>query len=121
MTAPALSALIQQADLDTLPLTSSGPREGATAGTPEESALEIYSDDRVQLGVWECTPGEFPTEKKGISEHMHILAGDATLHGDDGSAVELGPGVSIVAPDGFTGRWEIRSTIRKIYTVWKTV
>jgi uncharacterized cupin superfamily protein len=51
---------------------------------------------------------------------MHILAGDATLYGDDGTSVELRPGVSIVAPDGFTGRWEIRATIRKIYTVWKT-
>jgi uncharacterized cupin superfamily protein len=120
MTAPSLASLIQQSGLDTLTLSSDGPRAGATAGTPEESSHEIYSDDRVQLGVWECTPGEFPTEKKGISEHMHILAGDATLHGDDGSAVELRPGVSIVATDGFTGRWVIRETVRKIYTVWKT-
>jgi uncharacterized cupin superfamily protein len=111
---------ISQSGLDTLELTSDGPRAGATAGTPEEFSRELYSDERVQLGVWECTPGEFPTEKNGISEHMHILAGDATLHGDDGTSVELRPGVSIVTPDGYTGRWEIRATIRKIYTVWNT-
>jgi uncharacterized cupin superfamily protein len=120
MTAPQTVPLISLSGLDTLELSSDGPRAGATAGTPEESSHEIYSDDRVQLGVWECTPGEFPTEKIGISEHMHILAGEATLHGDDGTSVELSAGVSIVAPDGFTGRWEIRQTVRKIYTVWKT-
>jgi hypothetical protein len=120
MTAPALAPLISQDELETLPLKSDGPRADATAGTPEESSHEIYSDERMQLGVWQCTPGEFPSKKQGISEHMHILAGDATLYGDDGTAVVLRPGVSIVTPDGFTGRWEIRETIRKIYAIWKT-
>jgi hypothetical protein len=120
MTTNDLTALVHQAGLAALELESTGPRAGATAGSPEEFLLEIYSDDRVQLGVWECTPGEFPTAKEGISEHMHVLAGDATLHGDDGTSVRLGPGASIVTPDGFTGRWEIRETIRKVYTVWKT-
>jgi hypothetical protein len=120
MTAPALVSLVSQAGLDTLPLSLDGPKAGATSGAPEESSHEIYGDDRVQLGVWECTPGEFPTAKQGISEHMHVIAGDATLYGDDGSAVELRPGVSVVTPDGFTGRWEIRETIRKVYAIWKT-
>ena len=114
------SALVHEQDLRSLPLESTGPRAGATSGTPEESARELFNDGRVQIGVWACTPGAFPAAKDGITEHMHILDGDATLHSDDGTSVELRAGVSVVTPDGWTGRWEVRQTVRKIYTIWST-
>ncbi|MEA2485690.1 MAG: uncharacterized protein QOD46_801, partial [Actinomycetota bacterium] len=40
--------------------------------------------------------------------------------GDDGTKYEVAPGVLLVTPDGWKGRWEIRQTVRKIYTIWHT-
>jgi uncharacterized cupin superfamily protein len=106
--------------LEDLALHSSGPRAGATTGEPIESELELYNDGHVEVGVWECTSGEFPSVKDGITEQMLFLSGDATIVGDDGTKYEIGPGVVIVTPDGWKGRWEIRQTVRKIYTIWHT-
>jgi uncharacterized cupin superfamily protein len=97
-----------------------GPRPGATSGTPVESSRVLYADDAVEIGLWSCTPGSFPGAKDGIGEHMLILAGDATITGADGTSIDLAPGVSFVQPDGWRGRWVIRETVVKQYTIWKT-
>jgi uncharacterized cupin superfamily protein len=97
-----------------------GPKPGATAGSPVESALEISDDGRVATGIWECTPGEFPSEKKGISEFMVFLSGRGTITDEDGVAHEIGPGVAMWFPDGWRGAWQIRETIRKAYTIITT-
>jgi uncharacterized protein len=89
-------------------------------GEPEAFVCELYRDDRVQCGVWEVTPGAFTAENAGFAEHMHVLRGAATVTSEDGTSVELGPGVSFVAPDGWRGRWEVRETVRKIYVIWGT-
>jgi uncharacterized cupin superfamily protein len=106
--------------LDEVLLQRSGPRAGATAGEPVESELELYNDGTVEVGLWECTPGEFPSIKDGITEEMFFLSGDATIVGDDGTEHEIAPGVLIVTPDGWKGRWKIRKTVRKVYTIWHT-
>jgi uncharacterized protein len=114
-----VSAILGQG-LAELSLHLSGPRAGATAGEPVESELELYNDGKVEVGVWECTPGEFPSVKDGISEEMLFLSGDATIVGDDGTKYEIAAGVLLVTPDGWKGRWEIRQTVRKVYTIWHT-
>jgi uncharacterized cupin superfamily protein len=106
--------------LGDLELRSTGPRAGATAGEPVESELELYNDGNVEVGVWECTPGEFPSVKDGITEQMLFLSGEATIVSDDGTKYEIGPGALVVTPDGWRGRWEIRHTVRKVYTIWHT-
>jgi uncharacterized cupin superfamily protein len=58
--------------------------------------------------------------KDGISEHMLVLASDATITGDDGTSVELRAGLSFVMADGWTGRWEGRHTLVKQYAIWRT-
>jgi uncharacterized cupin superfamily protein len=114
-----IHAAFAPAELLGLELVESGMRDGATSGTPVESLRTLYADDLVQVGVWECTPGIFPAAKHGVSEQLVILDGDGTLYGDDGTAVELVPGATAVTPDGWSGRWEIRLTVRKLYVVWK--
>jgi uncharacterized protein len=114
-----MSATFRQ-KLGELPLQRSGPRAGATGGEPAESELELYNDGKVEVGVWECTPGEFPSIKDGITEEMLFLSGEATIFGDDGTEYEVKPGVLIVTPDGWKGRWKIRQTVRKVYTIWHT-
>jgi uncharacterized cupin superfamily protein len=38
---------------------------------------------------------------------------------EDGATVELRPGVSLVAPAGWRGRWDVRETVRKTYVIWQ--
>ncbi len=120
MTTSATAPAVSGRELGQISLRRSGLRQGATAGEPVESELELYNDGTVEVGVWECTPGEFPSAKAGFTEQMLFLAGEATIAGDDGITYEIAPGVLIVTPDGWQGRWEIRTTVRKVYTIWRT-
>ena len=99
-------------------LTPIGPWPGAGAalsGDPQASEFEFVEDGRVSTGIWECTPGEYRSSKSGLSEFMHVVAGDATVVGDDGAVHELRPGVALYLPDGWSGTWTIRETVRKVY------
>lgn len=89
-------------------------------GDPRASVLELYRDDVGECGVWEVTPGRFAGENLGFGEHMHILRGEATVTSDDGTTVELRPGVSFVARPGWRGEWDVRVTVRKVYVIWRT-
>ena len=118
MTTSPLPALVSHRDAFALELLPDEPVR-VLQGNPQASVLELYRDDVVECGVWEVTPGVFASEKDGIGEHMHVLAGDATVTSDDGSTVELRPGVTFVARPGWHGTWEVRETVRKIYVIWK--
>jgi uncharacterized cupin superfamily protein len=107
-------------DFTNAELKELGPRAGATAGTPVEYGLAIHDDGIARSGVWECTPGEFPSQRDGITEVMTILSGEGTLHDEDGTERAVRPGAVIVVTDGWRGRWVIRETVRKTYTVVKT-
>jgi uncharacterized cupin superfamily protein len=110
-------ALVSHSDALALELQPDDPLT-VTRGDPRASVLELYRDDVVQCGVWEVTPGEFEGENAGFGEHMHVLAGDATVTSADGTTVELRPGVTFVARAGWRGRWDVRETVRKIYVIW---
>lgn len=104
-----------QAEAPTVPLTPVGPKTGATGGEPFESILQISDDGRISTGVWECTPGAFPSARDGYSEFMYFLAGEATITDADGTSHEIRPGVGLMLNDGWRGAWEIRHTVRKVY------
>ena len=97
-----------------------GPRANATAGDPVESMLVLHKDERVEVGIWECTPGSFPSQRDGYSEVMSFVSGDATVLDADGTRHEVRPGVVMHVPDGWRGSWEIRSAVRKTYTIVHT-
>ncbi|MEU8246810.1 cupin domain-containing protein [Nonomuraea sp. NPDC048916] len=82
-----------------------------------ESTLEVWSDGRAETGIWECEPGSFTAVRDGHHEVCQILAGRATLTGEDGQVVELAPGSTIVLPDGWRGTWDVHETIRKTYVM----
>jgi hypothetical protein len=103
-----------------LPLDDLGVRPTATEGEPAESIGRLHVDGGGELGVWECKPGRIPVVKDGVSEYMVLLRGHAVIHSADGTSVEVRPGDSFVAPDGWQGEWEIRETVRKVYVLWKT-
>ena len=101
-------------------LAEGQPVPTATAGSPYESWRVLNDDGRVEIGIWEVTPGSFRGEKRGVYESMHFVAGAGTITAADGTVTELRPGVVMLCPDGWAGEWIVRETIRKTYTIVKT-
>jgi len=96
-----------------------GPRIGADSGEPLMKGQIFHDADGFQVGVWECTPGGWAIDDRPDSETVRILAGRARLTNADGSSVELGVGDVLVLPKGWSGRWDILETVRKLYTTAK--
>lgn len=110
---PASIALSDE-DLDG-PLEPTGPRVGADRGTPMTATRVIRDAGPVQVGIWECTPGGWSIENRPNTEVVHILRGAATITDAGGSVRELVAGSAVVLPLGWSGRWDITATIRKLY------
>ena len=53
-------AIPSAAGAASIDLNTMGPRAGADQGNPQVSAREIFKDDSIQVGVWECTPEGWP-------------------------------------------------------------
>jgi uncharacterized cupin superfamily protein len=102
-------------------LTERGPRTPAISGRPVESVHVLHDDGHARTGVWECTPGSFESARNGDTEVMHFIAGAGAITSADGRRYEIRPGAVIVAPDGWSGVWDIRETARKVYVIWNTV
>jgi len=92
-------------DVLTAELASGHPVPTATAGEPYESWQVISDDGKVEIGIWQVTPGSFHGEKIGVYESMHF---------------ELRAGVVMFCPDGWSGVWNVTETIRKTYTIVRT-
>lgn len=118
MTDSPTPAIVYDPAPDIMSLTVRGPRVPALSGTPVESARVLHSDAGGRSGVWECTPGRFDSARDGDTELMHFVAGKGTITSADGTVHDIRPGVVLVAPDGWRGTWDIRETVRKIYTIW---
>ena len=101
-------------------LAAGQPVPTATAGEPYESWHVIHDDGRVEIGVWQVTPGSFRGDKTGVYESMHFVAGAGRITDADGVVTELRPGVVMFCPDGWPGLWEVTETIRKTYTIVRT-
>jgi uncharacterized protein len=100
-------------------LTPAGRRPGADRGDPQISSIVIddASDDRLEVGVWECTPGSWAISDRNDIEIFHVLSGRARLTGADGAERIVGPGDVMVLPLDWSGRWEILETLRKLYVI----
>ena len=96
------------------------PVPTAVVGQPYESWQVISDDGRVELGIWEVTPGSFRGETDGIYEQMHFVAGSGRITDAEGVVTEIRPGVVMLCPDGWSGVWDVNETVRKTYAVVKT-
>jgi uncharacterized protein len=90
------------------------------SGSPSSSEHELSDDGHVQTGVWECTPGSFRWGTEGFCELMHFTSGDVTITADDGTVHRLTAGDVLFVPEGWSGVWEVHSTVRKSYTIVQT-
>ena len=108
------SLAVSAADLEG-PLPSTGARAGADRGEPQTSTLVVHDAPPVQVGVWECTPGGWSIDDRPNTEIVHVLSGRATITDADGATRELVAGTALVLPAGWSGRWDIHETLRKLY------
>ena len=94
-----------------------GPRLGPDVGEPQTSGkvLHTSTDGSIEVGVWECTPGGWSIVDRPNTETVMILHGRATITDADGTRHELAVGTSLTLPLGWSGRWDIHETIRKVY------
>jgi uncharacterized cupin superfamily protein len=92
-----------------------GPRAGHDRGDPQTAGITFFSGHGVDVGVWECTPGGWSIVERTNTETMLLLAGAVTITPADGEPVELVEGDVFVLPRGWTGRWDITETVRKLY------
>jgi uncharacterized cupin superfamily protein len=100
-------------------LKAAGRRAGADSGDPQLRTLAADSGPEAQVGVWECEPGGWPVVDRPDTETCYIVSGRAKITDDDtGRVVEVGPGDFVVLPPGWTGRWDVVETLRKVYTIF---
>ncbi len=94
-----------------------GPRDGADQGNPRVSVREIFNDGSIQVGVWECTPGGWPIVDRRETEVAQIVKGRGTITDADGTEHALVPGAVVTLPKGWSGRWDLSETLRKVYVI----
>ena len=108
---------IHQADLSSHNNDSKfHPRIGSLSADQLEAVCELWSEPDAEVGTWECTVGKFPSVKNGRHEISFVLSGRAEIKCDsNGQTVTVVAGDLLILPDGWSGQWDVRETLRKIY------
>ena len=111
--------IVKSADIQSAALTPSGQRAGADRGDPQIAIKTLAPDAVGNLGIWECQPGGWPVVDRPDTEFTYIISGRATLTDDaTGDVVEITGGDLVILPPGWTGRWDVIETVRKVYAIY---
>ncbi len=100
------------------PLMDWGPIPTMLEGTSYTAGLLLSRspDSRAESGIWTCTPGIWRCEVTS-DEFCHFLAGSCTYTHDSGDTINIEPDTVAFFPRGWTGRCEVRQTVRKVYMI----
>jgi uncharacterized cupin superfamily protein len=111
-----LSSFLALAKLDLGPKV---PKPTSIEGNQLEAAVTLarHADGKVEIGVWECTPGRFTANRSTSAEFCHFISGTVEMTHADGRKQSLGPGDAIDLPLGWTGEWRVIETVRKLYVI----
>ncbi|MBG6095828.1 cupin domain-containing protein [Nocardioides luteus] len=95
-----------------------GPLPEATGAPMRTAGKKLWEGDGVlEVGLWECEPGPsrwvFET-----NESITMLSGRMVVTEDGGELYEIKAGDSAVFPRGWTGLWDIKETVFKVYTAF---
>ncbi len=106
-------------DLGTIEAPDAKPitQEGVSIPTRDYSSW-ISSDGSIETGIWECDAGTFRSRFEHHGEMIYILQGEMICTSEDGASFTLAEGDSCTFPKGWSGAWEVKRPIRKLYTVW---
>ncbi len=100
-------------------LTPSGQRAGADSGDPQLGLRVLDTLGHGNVGVWECQPGGWPIKNRTDTEMAYILAGTAVITDDaTGIGRKITAGDLVLLPVGWSGRWDVEETVRKVYAIY---
>jgi len=106
-----------------LAATADAPWEPVAAdkiisGTPETRTQVLYEDAAAKqyAGEWEATVGCWRIAYTEW-EYVRVLSGQCIVTGEDGTRIAAGPGDSFVIEPGFTGTWEVRAPMHKLWVI----
>jgi uncharacterized cupin superfamily protein len=105
----AAMALDEDAPIPTL--------DGGSMGTRNRTTYRS-DDGSVETGVWECDAGRFRARFGANGEMIHIVSGEMVCTSEDGETFTLRPGDSATFPRGWSGEWDVRSPLRKVYATF---
>jgi uncharacterized cupin superfamily protein len=95
-----------------------GQRPGADAGDPQISVRSFDGGPDVRAGIWEAEPGGWPVVDREDTETCYILSGRATItDAATGATYDVRAGDVIIQQRGWSGRWDVTETIRKVYSI----
>jgi uncharacterized cupin superfamily protein len=114
-----LAKRLGKEDLGTIEAPGAKPimQDGVSIPTRDYSSW-TSSDGSIETGIWECDAGTFRSRFEHHGEMIYILQGEMACTGEDGASFTLAEGDSCTFPKGWSGVWEVKRPIRKLYTVW---
>ncbi len=98
---------------DSKPIT----QEGVSVPTRDFHSW-VSTDGSIETGIWECDAGTFHSRFEHHGEMIYIIQGEMHCTSDDGASFTLAEGDSCTFPRGWSGTWDVKRPIRKLYTVW---
>lgn len=113
--------------LETLTLMRLEAEGAGEAGAPAPDRLisgepqfttwnAVEREGRLYAGIWQSTPGKWRIVYDEW-EYFRMLSGVSIVTPEDGEAVRLAAGDSLVLQPGFRGTWEVVETTRKEYII----
>jgi uncharacterized cupin superfamily protein len=121
MTATMTAQKIEGAEVGAIALAEQDaiPGIGGSAIGARERASWRNGEGTIETGVWECDAGRFRAEFDAYGELFTVVSGEVVCTPDGGAPFTLHPGDSVTFPRGWTGEWDVRSPLRKVYAIWK--
>ncbi|MDB5665554.1 cupin domain-containing protein [Cypionkella sp.] len=101
------------------PLEAFTTKPTSFEGDQQEASTALFTsaDGRVEIGIWECTPGRFTADRTASAEFCHFISGQVEMTHPDGSTQKFGPGDAIALPLGWKGEWRVIEQVRKLYVI----
>lgn len=95
------------------------PKPTSVEGNQQEAAKSFWTspDGKLDVGIWECTPGRFTADRTNSTEICHFISGKIEMTDHGGNKRLLGPGDLLVLPRGWKGEWRIIEQTRKLYMI----
>lgn len=111
--------IVKAADIAGTDLPAAGQRAGADSGDPQLGMRMLAPEATGSTGIWECQPGGWPVVNRPDTEFTYIISGRARLTDDaTGTTTEICGGDLVILPPGWTGRWDVIETLRKVFAIY---
>jgi len=111
--------IVKDFEIRTKSLDAAGQRPGADRGNPQLAVQRLAPEAGGRVGIWECRPGGWPVDNRADTEFAYIISGKARLtNASTGDEIEVTGGDLVILPPGWSGRWDVIETVRKIYAIY---